>query len=60
MMLKSVNSKQQINAAPLCLDFQNDFLADNMKKLDYVDTSIIFQLTMIVLTLIIFWIFLNI
>ena len=65
MVLKSMNSKQKILKLMqplLCLDnVSKDFSADNMKKkLDYIDMSMIFQLIMIILLLLIFWIFINI
>ena len=51
----------EINAALLCLDnASKGFLLDKMKKTKLSDMSIIFQLIMIVLMLMIFWIFKNI
>ena len=50
-----------INAVSLSLDYISKvFLVDNMKSLDYMDMSMIFQSIMIILMLLIFWIFINI
>ena len=51
----------EINAALLCLgNASKDFLLVKMKKTELSDMSIIFQLIMIVLMFMIFWIFKNI
>ena len=50
----------KINLAPLCFgNISKDFSVDNINQQDYI-TCAIFQLILIVLVLIIFWIFLNI
>ena len=50
-----------INASPLYLgNVPKDFSANNMKKTGFTDMSMIFQLIMILLVLMIFWIFMNI
>ena len=47
----------EINAALLCVgNVSKDFSVESIKKLDYTDMSITFQLIMIVLILMIFWI----
>ena len=55
-------SNFEINAAPLCLgNVLKYFSVDNMKKTGlYDNTYMIFQVIMIVITLMIFWIFINI
>ena len=51
-----LNAKaSEISGASLCLgNFSKDFPADNMKKLNYIDMPMIFDLIMIVLMLMIF------
>ena len=45
----------EINAAPICLgNVLKDFSVDTIKKIDYMDMCIIFQLVMIVMMLMVF------
>ena len=53
---KAEDSK--MNAAPLCLGTGSEkYSVDNIKRLDYADISMSFQSIMIILTLLIFWIY---
>ena len=45
----------ELNTYPLCLgNIPKDFTADNMKKMDYMDLCMIFQLIIIALMLMTF------
>ena len=45
----------EINAAPICLgNVLKDFSVDTIKKIDYMDMCIIFQLVMIVMIFMLF------
>ena len=45
----------EINAAPICLgNVLKDFSVDTIKKIDYMDMCIIFQLVMIVMIIMLF------
>ena len=58
---KSKPTDSGINGIPLGLvNVLKDFSVDNMKNLGYLDTSVSFQLIMIVLMSMITWIFINI
>ena len=50
----------EINDAAFCLgNISRDFSADNMKRLDYMDSSMNFQLIMIVLLQNMLWLFIK-